>query len=69
MSGLALGIVHGDQVVHLHGFGQVDSTERAVTPQPPFILGSVTKSFTALAIIQMVDAGKEGVPLQRRSGW
>jgi len=30
--GLALGIIHGDQVAHLHGFGEADSTGRAVTP-------------------------------------
>jgi hypothetical protein len=29
-----------------------------VTPQTPFILGSTSKSFTALAIMQLVEAGK-----------
>ncbi len=52
--GLALGIIHGDQVAHLHGFGEADSTGRAVTP-PPFLIGSLTKSFTALAIMQLVE--------------
>src|SRR5690242_16197233 len=50
--GLALAITHGDQVAHLHGFGAADATGRAVTPQTPFLLGSTTKSFTALAIMQ-----------------
>jgi CubicO group peptidase (beta-lactamase class C family) len=36
--GLALGIIHGDQVAHLHGFGAADSTGRAVTPRPHFSL-------------------------------
>ncbi len=31
--GLALGIVQGDQIVHLKGFGVADPSGRAVTPQ------------------------------------
>jgi CubicO group peptidase (beta-lactamase class C family) len=58
LPGLALGIVHGDRVVHLRGFGHADSAGRPVTPQTPFILASTTKSFTALAIMQLVEAGK-----------
>lgn len=41
--GIALGIVQGDQIVHLKGFGSADPTGRAVTPHTPFILGSVSK--------------------------
>jgi CubicO group peptidase (beta-lactamase class C family) len=54
--GAALGIVHGKQIVHLYGTGDVDSSGRTVTPQTPFILGSVSKSFTALAVMQLVQA-------------
>jgi CubicO group peptidase (beta-lactamase class C family) len=69
--GLALGIIHGHQVAHLHGFGAADSTGRAVTPQTPFLLGSTTKSFTALAIMQLVEAGKVTLdaPVQRYLPW
>lgn len=65
--GVAVGIVHGSQVVHLRGFGVADSTGRAVMPQTPFLLGSITKSFTALAIMQLVEAGKIDLdaPVQR----
>ena len=56
--GMALGIVQGNQVVHLQGFGVADSSGRAVTPQTPFYIGSVTKSFTALAVMRLVEAGK-----------
>ena len=55
LPGLALGIVHGDQVVHLQGFGDADRSGRPVAPQTPFILASTTKSFTALAVMQLVE--------------
>jgi CubicO group peptidase (beta-lactamase class C family) len=56
--GMALGIVQDGQIVHLGGFGVADSSGRAVTAQTPFYIGSVTKSFTALAVMQLVEAGK-----------
>jgi CubicO group peptidase (beta-lactamase class C family) len=65
--GLALGIVHGDQVAHLKGFGHADQSGRPVTPQTPFVIGSISKSFTALATMQLVEAGKLDLdsPVQR----
>ncbi len=56
--GLALAIVQGDRVVHLHGFGVANPNGEAVTGETPFILGSVSKSFTAMAVMQLVDAGQ-----------
>ena len=56
--GLALGIVHNDEVVHLRGFGEAGPGGRVVTSQTPFILASSSKSFTALAIMQLVESGK-----------
>jgi CubicO group peptidase (beta-lactamase class C family) len=69
--GLALGIVRGDQIVHLKGFGVADPAGRPVTPQTPFMIGSVTKSFTALAIMQLVEQGKVDLdaPVQRYLPW
>lgn len=58
LPGLALGVVYGNQVVYLKGYGIAGPDGRAVTPQTPFILGSTTKSFTALAVMQMVEAGR-----------
>jgi CubicO group peptidase (beta-lactamase class C family) len=55
---LAIGIVNGKETMYQKGFGKADSEGRLVTPQTPFLLGSVSKSFTALAIMQLVDAGK-----------
>lgn len=56
--GAALAIVHGDRVVHLHGFGTADDHARVVTPQTPFVIGSISKSFTALAVMQLVEHGR-----------
>ncbi|HNE03854.1 MAG TPA: serine hydrolase domain-containing protein [Anaerolineales bacterium] len=56
--GAALVIVEGDQVIHLKVFGIADADGRPVTPQTPFFTGSTGKSFTALAIMQLVEAGK-----------
>jgi len=54
--GLAVGIVEDGEVVYLRGFGKADS-ERQVTPQTPFIIGSMSKAFTALAVLQLVESG------------
>lgn len=49
--GTAVGIVNGSQPVLLRGFGNS-------TADTSFFLGSLGKSFTALAIMQLVDQGK-----------
>jgi CubicO group peptidase (beta-lactamase class C family) len=56
--GLALAVVEGNKVVYLKGYGIADPTGRQVTPQTPFYLASVTKSFTAIAVMQLVEAGR-----------
>ena len=56
--GLALGVVHGDHVAYLRGYGVAGPDGRPVTTETPFILGSTSKSFTALAVMQLVEAGK-----------
>jgi CubicO group peptidase (beta-lactamase class C family) len=56
--GAALAIVQGDQIVHLKAFGVADDSGRPVTPQTPFFTGSTGKSFTALAVMQLVEAGR-----------
>ena len=56
--GAALVIVQGDHIAHLKAFGVADASGRLVTPQTPFFTGSTGKSFTALAIMQLVETGK-----------
>ena len=69
--GLALGIVEDNRITYLRGFGKADDSGRAVTPKTPFIIGSLSKSFTALAIMQLVEAGKVDLdaPVQRYLPW
>jgi CubicO group peptidase (beta-lactamase class C family) len=55
--GFAVAVVAGGEIVHVRGFGDAGG-DRPVTPQTPFLLGSTSKSFTALAAMQLVDAGK-----------
>ena len=63
--------MHGTQIVHLQGFGAADATGRKVTPQTPFILGSISKSFTTLAVMQLVEAGRVELdaPVQHYLPW
>ena len=56
--GLAMAIVQSDQIIHAQGSGKANDGGQFVTPQTPFVLGSTSKSFTALAIMQLVEAGK-----------
>lgn len=69
--GLAMAIVQGNRIVHLRGFGDADGSGRKVTPQTLFFNGSTTKSFTALAIMQLQEAGKLELdaPVQRYLPW
>jgi CubicO group peptidase (beta-lactamase class C family) len=69
--GLALAIVEGDRVAYVRGFGRADDSGRDVTPKTPFVIGSLSKSFTALAIMQLVEAGKVELdaPVQRYLPW
>jgi CubicO group peptidase (beta-lactamase class C family) len=69
--GASLAIVEGDKIVHLRGFGQARPGGEAPSPQTPFVLGSTTKSFTALAVMQLVESGKIELdaPVQRYLPW
>ena len=55
--GLAIAIVQGHETIYQRGLGEA-APGRPVTPATPFILGSLSKSFTALAVMQLVEAGK-----------
>jgi CubicO group peptidase (beta-lactamase class C family) len=56
--GLSLGIVKGGQVLYLRGYGSANEAKHPVTPQTPFIIASVSKTLTALALMQLEEDGK-----------
>ena len=68
---MALGIVQDGKIAHVQGFGVADSSGRAVTSQTPFYIGSLTKTFTALAVMQLVEEGKINLdaPVQTYLPW
>jgi len=56
---VALTVVHGDRPVWTKAFGYADvSAKTAATAQTLYRIGSVTKTFTALAILQLHEDGK-----------
>jgi CubicO group peptidase (beta-lactamase class C family) len=69
--GAFLAIVGDDEIVHTRGFGRARPGGEVPTPQTPFFIGSLTKSFTALAVMQLVEAGKIELdaPVQRYLSW
>lgn len=56
--GLALGIVRDGEVEYQGGFGRANAAGNPVTPDTPFLLASVSKGITALALMQLVEAGE-----------
>jgi CubicO group peptidase (beta-lactamase class C family) len=64
--GLAIAIVQDGQIVMLRGYGEA-GPGRPMTPQTQLYLGSTSKSFTALAVMQLVEEGRLELdaPVQR----
>ena len=56
--GAAIVVVRDGRVVHTAGFGQADASGRRVTAETPFVLGSVSKSMTALAVAQLAESAQ-----------
>ena len=57
--GLAYAVVTDGDVTSVGARGVVKlGGDTAVTPDTPFVIGSISKSFTALAVMQLVEAGK-----------
>jgi CubicO group peptidase (beta-lactamase class C family) len=57
LPGLALAITQGNEVLYLKGYGTARANQ-PVTPQTQFYTASLSKSFTALAVMQLVEAGQ-----------
>lgn len=69
--GVSLAIVKGNRITYLKGYGSADTRGNPVTPKTPFIIGSLSKSFTAVAIMQLKEKGKIDInaPVQRYLPW
>ncbi len=61
LSGLALGVVKDGELVYARGFGIAEAPGRAVTPDTVFRIGSISKTFTAVAVMQLVEEGRLGL--------
>ena len=55
--GLAVAITRGDQIVFVRGYGEAQHRV-PVTGKTPFRIASLSKSFTAMAVLQLVEAGQ-----------
>lgn len=56
--GVALALFRHGKVTHVKGFGRIDSTGAIVNAQTPFQIGSISKSFAALVVLQLADEGQ-----------
>jgi CubicO group peptidase (beta-lactamase class C family) len=56
--GLAVGVVHNGEIVFLRGFGVKDlDTGEPVTPESLFHMASISKTFVATAVVQLIEKG------------
>ena len=57
--GISVGVVYDQKLIWAKGFGYADTEKKiAATPATIYRMASVTKTFTATAIMQLRDAGK-----------
>jgi len=70
LPGVALAVVEGDEVAYLKSYGTA-GRGRPMTTQTPMFIGSQSKSFTALAVVQLAEQGKIDLnaPLQTYIPW
>ncbi len=60
--GLSLAVAHGGAVIHARGYGSASlELDVPVTSETVFQIGSITKQFTATAVMMLVEEGKVGL--------
>src|SRR5499433_2146420 len=72
LPGASLGVVHDQELVWAAGFGWADVERRIpATPDTRYRIASITKTFTATAILQLRDAGRLQLddPLTKHLPW
>jgi CubicO group peptidase (beta-lactamase class C family) len=57
IQGISLAVTSGTEIIYLKGYGKAGQ-DRPMTPQTPMYIGSQSKSFTGLAIAQLIEQGK-----------
>lgn len=58
-AGLAVGVVYDGQLVYAKGFGMADIDKKIpVTPDTIFRIGSISKTFTTIGLMQLAEQGK-----------
>jgi CubicO group peptidase (beta-lactamase class C family) len=68
--GCAVAVVRGGKIIHAKGFGMADlEHEIPITPQTVFYIGSVSKQFTAFAIVLLARAEKLSLDDDVRKYW
>lgn len=55
--GLSIAIVNKNEVIFSKGYGK-DGNNKNIISSTPFAIASLSKAFTAMAVMQLVDAGK-----------
>lgn len=56
--GMAVAVLRDGQTLYAGGFGIAGPDEEPVTPETAFRIGSITKSFCALVLLQLASEGK-----------
>lgn len=70
--GLQVAIVHGDEMLWSHSYGIADlASGTPVADGTRFVIGSISKLFTAIAIVRLRDAGRLDLddPVRRHLPW
>jgi CubicO group peptidase (beta-lactamase class C family) len=62
-AGMAVGLINDTGIVHSRGWGSTDALaaskkQEEVTPGHVFRIGSISKLFTDIAVMRLVEAGK-----------
>ena len=70
--GLSIGVIHDQELIWARGFGVSDlETRTPATTATVYRIGSITKLFTSVAVLQLRDAGKLRLddPVSRHLEW
>ena len=70
IKGISVAVISKTEIVYLKGYGTAGDG-RSMTPQTPMYIGSQSKSFTGLAIAQLIEQGRLNLndPVQKYISW